>query len=180
MSHPDLSPSPDAGAESESVREKDRLNNALDETGRRKTKIEKEKALLETRVLLAELDFLEAKIAITRTQTTLTEPIDELQKQVDRLVSSVEWAVISREGDDRNKLIFYTPATARRLLKGSGYKMDLYETPTTIEKAMKMANAEKANGVSFGRDHEVRRMTLPDFDSTYVEDRPASRFEGRI
>lgn len=36
MSHPDLSPSPDAGAESESVREKDRLNNALDETGQKK------------------------------------------------------------------------------------------------------------------------------------------------
>ena len=58
--------------------------------------------------------------------------------------------------------------------------MELYENQKTMEKAMTLADAEKRNADMFGGDSEVRRMTLSDFDSTYVESKPTSRFAGRI
>lgn len=174
----DESPYTRAESESEPASDRDRLNDTFREAGRRMDKIKREKALIDARAFLAEIDFLEAKIALTQSRTAVPDAVNYLQKQIDGLVSSVEWALVSRKGDDRKKMFFYTPADTRRLLRDSGYK-ELYENQKTMEKAMALADAEKRNADMFGRDSEVRRMTLQDFDSTYVESKPTSRFAGR-
>ena len=163
------------------------------EASGRKTKIEKEKALLETRELLAKIDYLEAQIANTRSRAEfiksnelvgpasgyqsyegLAELADKWQEELDGLVSAVDWSVNSHsfgEGDDEKTVVAYLPRAASHMLgtrwAGHGNWIKAYDTPRTIENAKK--GAEEVVKAYKLKNAEARRMTLPDFDLTYRE-----------
>jgi len=191
--YPEWNPSPYRGAESEQAREGVRLHDVFMEVAERKIMIEKEKALLETRELLAKIDYLEAQIANTRSSAEfikdnkligpaaryesyegLSELANMWQKELDEIISSVDWSVVSHkfgDGDHEKNLVAYTPSSVSHTLgtrwAGHGNWIKTYETPRTIENARN--GAEEVVERFKLKNAEVRRMTLPDFDSTYGE-----------